>query len=100
MYHSLTKEDKYNLQFILQKEIESGYIYGYEMMISVIELETKGSKLVRFKKFAQNTNKQLLELLIEKESTIIPHANKKLAYKIVYSIHKPGSIFDRLKTIF
>ena len=100
VYHSLTKEDKYNLQFILQKEIESGYIYGYEMMISVIELETKGSKLVRFKKFAQNTNKQLLELLIEKESTIIPHTNKKLAYKIVYSIHKPDSIFDRLKTIF
>ena len=38
-YKNLTDGDKYNLQFILQREIESGYIYGYEMVISMIELE-------------------------------------------------------------
>ena len=100
IYKQMDEGEKYNLQFILQREIESGYIYGYELMISIIELETKGSNLIRFNKFAKNTNMQLLELLINKDSDDIPHSNKKKAYKIIYTHYKPNSIFDKLKQWF
>ena len=99
IYKSLNNGDKYNLQFILQREIETGYIYGYEMVISMIELENKGSKLIRFNKFAKNTNKQLLEMLINELEEFIPYSNKRKAYKIIYSIHKPETIKEWLKKI-
>ena len=99
IYKSLNNGDKYNLQFILQREIETGYIYGYEMVISMIELENKGSKLIRFNKFAKNTNKQLLEMLINELEEFIPYSNKRKAYKIIYNIHKPETIKEWLKKI-
>lgn len=99
IYKSLNNGDKYNLQFILQREIEIGYIYGYEMVISMIELENKGSKLIRFNKFAKNTNKQLLEMLINELEAFIPYSNKRKAYKIIYNIHKPETIKEWLKKI-
>ena len=99
IYKSLNNGDKYNLQFILQRKIETGYIYGYEMVISMIELENKGSKLIRFNKFAKNTNKQLLEKLINELEEFIPYSNKRKAYKIIYNIHKPETIKEWLKKI-
>ena len=99
IYKLLNNGDKYNLQFILQREIETGYIYGYEMVISMIELENKGSKLIRFNKFAKNTNKQLLEMLINELEEFIPYSNKRKAYKIIYNIHKPETIKEWLKKI-
>ena len=69
------------------------------MVISMIELENKGSKLIRFNKFAKNTNKQLLEMLINELEEFIPYSNKRKAYKIIYNIHKPETIKEWLKKI-
>lgn len=99
LYKSLNHGDKYNLQFILQREIEAGYIYGYEMVMSMLELENKGSKLIRFNKFVKNTNKQLLEMLINELEDFIPYSNKRKAYKIIYNIHKPENIKEWIKKI-
>ena len=100
VYKKLTNGDKYNLQFILQREIETGYIYGYEMIMSMIELEKKGSKLIRFNKFAKNTNKELLEMIINDLGDSISYSNKRKAYKIIYGIYKPDNLKEWFRKLF
>lgn len=100
IYKSLNSGDKYNLQFILQREIESGYIYGYEMVMSMIELENKGSRLIRFNKFVKITNKQLLEMILEELDDFIPYANKRRAFKIIYSVYKPNNFKEWFRKLF
>ena len=66
----------------------------------MIELEKNGSKLIRFNKFAKNTNKELLEMIIDELNDFIPYSNKRKAFKIIYSIYKPENIKEWLKKIF
>lgn len=100
IYKLLSTGDKYNLQFILQRKIETGYIYGYEMIISMIELENPGSNLIRFTKFVKNTNKQLLDLIISELNETISKSNRRKAYKIIYSVYKPNSLREWIKRFF
>ena len=93
-------DNQKNLQFILQREIETGYIYGYEMIMSMIELEKKGSKLIRFNKFAKNTNKELLEMIINDLGDSISYSNKRKAYKIIYGIYKPDNLKEWFRKLF
>lgn len=100
IYMQLNDYEKYNLQFLLEREIETGYIYGYELVMALLELENKGSKLIRFSKLVKITSKQLLELLINKLDNKIDKSNKRKAYKIIYKIYTPTNMKEWFKKIF
>ena len=100
IYMQLNDYEKYNLQFLLEREIETGYIYGYELVMALLELENKGSKLIRFSKLVKSTSKQLLELLINKLDNKIDKSNKRKAYKIIYKIYTPTNMKEWFKKIF
>ena len=100
IYMQLNDYEKYNLQFLLEREIETGYIYGYELVMALLELENKGSKLIRFSKLVKSTSKQLLELLLNKLDNKIDKSNKRKAYKIIYKIYTPTNMKEWFKKIF
>jgi len=100
LYQILNSEEKYNLKYKLQKLLENGYIFGYELVLVLMELESDNSELSRFKKLAKNTDKDLLLLLLEKEINYITKKNYKKANKIIYKIYKPKTFKEWIKNLF
>lgn len=100
IYKSLSADEIYNLKYKLQKLLENGYIFGYEMVLTLIELESNNKELSRFKKFVQNANKDLVLLLLDKDKKYISFSKRRKAYKLLFSVYKPSSFKEWLMKLF
>ena len=93
-------EDSEMMKVKCEKLIEETYSFGLLLILSILEMQKNGSRLIRFKTLAQNLDEKDLIKLYKVEKDNMSNRNIKNVKKIIQEVHPSRGIIRKVKYHF